>query len=76
MQGIVRFIFFLMVSLSTCLQFERIVEQNLIIKVINNQQQEINILTYLKNSLFSDIVVIEIIFENYMHAWVTVQKTP
>ena len=43
--------------------FGPILEQNLIIKVINNQQQQINILTYLKNSLFSVVVVIQISYQ-------------
>ena len=47
---------------STCLLFSRILEQNLITKVINNQQQQTNILTYLKNSLFADAIVTEKIY--------------
>ena len=40
------------------LLFGCILPQNLIIEIINNQQQQINIITYLKNLLFSDATTV------------------
>ena len=48
-------------SFSTHLLFGLILEQQ-IIAIINNQQQWIHIVTYLKNSLFSDVIVFEKIY--------------
>ena len=51
-------------SFATHLLLGCILEQNLIIKVANNQPSTLNIFSHLlKNSLFSDAVVTEIIYK-------------
>ena len=63
MLGIVcHMIFLLMIKFSHVFAVWLYTEQNLMTKVIYSKPQQINILTYLNNSLFSDTVVTEMIY--------------